>query len=48
MATFKAICPDVLSNPIVQFKPGVLPADYDPLKHEIKGEFVYKFVMTEK
>ncbi len=48
MATFKAVCPDVLSNPIIQFKGDVLPADYDPQKHSVTGEFAYKVTIKKK
>jgi len=48
MATFKAVCPDVLSNPVIQFKQDALPPDYDPQKHIVTGEFTYKIVAKEK
>jgi hypothetical protein len=47
MATFKTVCKEVLSNPIVQFK-GEILSGYDPKKHVVEGEFIYRFTTREK
>lgn len=48
MATFKLVCPDVFSNPLVQVPVDVLPKDYSPDKYAVSGSFVYTIVAKEK
>ena len=47
-ATFKTIGGEVMSNPIVQLPITVLPADYDPLKYYVTGEFIFKITAERK
>lgn len=47
-ATFKIICDEMTSNPIAQFKKSELLNMYDPEKHIVAGEVVFKINVSEK
>jgi hypothetical protein len=48
MAIFKIVCPNILSNPLVQIPVDVLPADYSPGKYDVTGDFLYTITVKEK